>query len=238
VACVLLGSHPVELGAFYVNCDDSRLSATAVRLVALAGPIVSLATGAASFRALRALDAARGPAWYFLWLLGSLGLMTATGYVMFSGISGIGDLGFDADSALHGASPQWLVRVILVVVGAASYFIAVRSAARAIDPHLTGIGQARIAAARRMLLVSYLTGAVVYLAIGVLNPYGLVIVATSAVASSMGGTSGLLWMRRLFERGRNVQSGGIQFTRSWRWIGAALAMVLAYAAVLGPTVRP
>ncbi|HKI44460.1 MAG TPA: hypothetical protein VKA08_03905 [Balneolales bacterium] len=30
---------------------------------------------------------------YFVWLLGSIGLMSATGYLLFSGISGIGDFG-------------------------------------------------------------------------------------------------------------------------------------------------
>ena len=34
-ACVLLGSHPPELGAFYISCDDARLADLAMRGVAL-----------------------------------------------------------------------------------------------------------------------------------------------------------------------------------------------------------
>src|SRR6266516_7123816 len=41
-ACVLLGSRPTELGAFYSDCDYSGMSDTSIRLVALAGPLVSL----------------------------------------------------------------------------------------------------------------------------------------------------------------------------------------------------
>ncbi len=237
-ACVLLGSRVIEFGAFYVNCDDARLGPTAIRLVAIAGPLVSLLVGIVSFLALRAVAGSRGVAWYFTWLLGSIGLMTATGYLLASGFSGIGDLGVDADGALHGAEPEWLWRAALIVVGAASYFLVVRHAARTIDPHLDGSGPGRISAARRMLLVSYVTGAAVYVAIGVLNPYGFVIVATSALASSMGGTSGLLWMRRLLGRERVVPPPGIQFARNWGWIGVALVAVGAYAAILGPTLRP
>ena len=237
-ACVMLGSRVVEFGAFYVNCDDARLGATAVRLVALAGPAVSLLVGIAGILALRAMNPARGVRWYFTWLTGTLGLMTSTGYLLASGASGIGDLGFDADGALAGATPQWAWRAALMVAGAISYYLSVRLAARTIDPQLSGAGPSRISAARRVLLVSYVTGAVVYLVIGVLNPYGLVIVATSALASSMGGTSGLLWMPRLFDRGRDAPPPGLNVPRSWGWIVTSVLAVAAYGVVLGPTVRP
>jgi len=54
--CILLGGHPTELGAFYVECDYANMSALAVRLVALAGPVVSLLTGVISFRSLRQIS--------------------------------------------------------------------------------------------------------------------------------------------------------------------------------------
>ncbi|MFI4889456.1 MAG: hypothetical protein ACHQIL_02890 [Steroidobacterales bacterium] len=237
-ACVLLGSSAVELGAFYVNCDNTMLDATSVRLVALAGPLMSLLTGIVCFRILRAINTKARVAWYFTWLLGSLRLMTATGYPVFSGISGLGDLGGDADGALHGVAPEWSWRSALVIIGVASYFVAVRSAARALDPRISGNGTDRIRSARLVTLISYLTGGAVYLAIGLLNPYGFVIMVTSALASSLGGTSGLLWMRRLLDRVREVPPPGLSFPRSWPWIGAALAAVAAYGLVLGPTLRP
>jgi hypothetical protein len=237
-ACVLLGSRAVELGAFYVNCDDSLLSAAGARMVALAGPLVSLLTGIVSFLMLRRIDAAARAAWYFTWLLGTLGLMTATGYPLFSGISGLGDLSVQAGGALHGAQPEWFWRACLSVAGAAGYFLVMRISARTLDPRVSGTGAGRVRSARIVMLISYLSGGAVYLAIGLLNPYGFVIVATSALASSLGGTSGLLWMRRLLDRTREVPPPGLYFPRSWRWTLVALAVTAAYAAVLGPTLRP
>jgi hypothetical protein len=237
-ACVLLGSHPLELGAFYVSCDDTLLGSMNVRLVALAGPLVSLFTGIACFLLLRGKRPEGRASWYFTWLLGSLGLMSAAGYPLFSGVAGIGDLGTGADAVFFGVSPEWVVRVTLTIVGAASYMGVVFLAARMIGPHVPGAGAARLRSARMIALTSYLTGGVVYLAIGVLNPYGFVIVATSALASSMGGTSGLLWMMRVLKWDRDVAAPGVVFARSWGWIGAAAVLTLAYAIVLGPTLKP
>ena len=45
LTCVALGSHVTEMGAYYVNCDDARLSSLGIRLVELAGPFVSVLTG-------------------------------------------------------------------------------------------------------------------------------------------------------------------------------------------------
>ena len=78
-ACVLLGGRPAELGAFYVDCDDARLSDLAVRSVALAGPVISLVVGLIALGALDRTPA--GVARYFTWLLGSIGLMTGSGYL-------------------------------------------------------------------------------------------------------------------------------------------------------------
>ena len=236
-ACVLLGSRVVEFGAFYVNCDDSLLSPASVRLVAIAGPAVSLLTGLVSFAVLDRIATPARRAWYFTWLLGALGLMTSTGYALFSGISGLGDLGTEADAALYGASPEWLWRAVLALAGAGSYFLVVRWMSARLDPYAGGSGTARIQGARGLTRASYLTGAVIYLLIGLLNPYGFIIVATSALAASMGGTSGLLWMYRLLDRARNVPPPGMPIARSWGWIGVSIAAVAAYAVFLGPTIR-
>ncbi|MDE3127940.1 MAG: hypothetical protein KGL38_08035 [Gemmatimonadota bacterium] len=236
-ACVLLGGHVAEMGAFYVNCAYVGMGAWSVRAVAIAGPLVSALTGAVAFGFLRRIRGDAPTAFFFTWLLGSLGLMSAAGYLLFSGISGIGDLGGGPDGALRGATPLWAWRVALTVLGGAAYWWVVRLSARRMDERVSGAGRDRIRAARLTALDSYLTGVVVFTAIGALNPHGLVIVATSAVASSAGGSSGLLWMMQLLDRRRAVGGPGIAFGRSWRWIGAAAVGVLAYAAVFGPTLR-
>lgn len=236
LACVALGSHPRELGAFYIDCDDSLLSANANRLVALAGPCASLLTGLVCLRGLAHVRA--GASFYFVWLLGCVSLLSAAGYPLFSGISGIGDFGTGTDGALAGVEPEAAWRILLAVLGAAGYGWAVRSCVHAIAPRASGTGRARIAAARKIALTSYFAGAAAYLAIGMLNPHGLVIVASSALASSMGGTSGLIWMMLLLDRSTNVPSPGLYFPRSGRWIALSCGVTLAYAWVLGPTIYP
>lgn len=207
-----------------------------IRLVALAGPMVDLGIGIVCFLVLRHRPPRTSTAYYFVWLLGSIGLMSVTGYLLFSGISGIGDLGTTADSVFYMASPEWLYRIILTIIGAASYVLIIRIAVREIDQHISGTGKPRIRYARRLVLVSYITGAVVYISIGLLNPHGFVIVATSAVASSMGATSGLLWMMQLLDRQRQVPAPGLIIGRSWGWIVAGVIATVIYAVVLGPTI--
>jgi hypothetical protein len=235
-ACVLLGSHPREMGAFYVDCDDSRLTSLAIRLVAVAGPLVSLALGAICLPL--AARVSTPPAFYFTWLPGTLGLIDATGYPLFSGISGLGDLGTSNDGALKGLTPEWAWRIAEAVAGLLAYIAVVYYAALTIAPRLGGVGRARIRGARITFTWSYVAGAAVYLAIGLLNPRGLVILVTSALASSMGGTSGLLWMSRVLGPEPSAQAAGIRFGRSWGWIIAAAALTLGYAVVFGPTLRP
>ncbi len=236
-ACLLLGGRVTELGAFYVNCNYAGMSRWGVKAVAAAGPVVSALTGIVSFWMLRRLRDDARIAFYFTWLLGSLGLMSAAGYLLFSGISGIGDLGDGPDGVLHGAAPAWIWRLALAVVGGVAYWWVVRLAANRVDARVSGAGARRIRSGRMIALTSYLTGASVFTAIGLLNPHGFVIVATSAIASSVGGTSGLLWMMQLLDRHRTVAGPGLAFPRSWRWIGAAVAVTVAYAVVVGPTLR-
>lgn len=162
-ACVLLGSHPTELGAFYVNCDNARLGSLAIRLHALAGPVVSLATGFVSFRILRHVPAEAAATFYFVWLLGSIGLMMAAGYLLFSGVSGIGDLGTTPDGVFHGFSPEWAWRVALSACGVVAYGRVARWSMRVLAPRLSGPGSGRVRCATVMTLTSYLVLSLIHI---------------------------------------------------------------------------
>jgi hypothetical protein len=238
-ACLALGGFPRGLGAYYVDCDDARLSALGVRLVALAGPCVSILTGVACLALLRRRRPGQAAApSYFLWLLGAVGLMDAAGYLLFSGASGQGDLGTTRDGALYGAAPEWLWRAALFALGALSYLAVTRLAVRALEPYAGGADGRRIATARRVALISYLTGGAVAIVIGLFNPHGIVIVVMSAIASSLGGTVGLLFMMGWLERRRAVPGPGLYFGRSWAWILTGALVTLAYGALFGPTLHP
>jgi hypothetical protein len=238
LACVTLGSHPTELGAYYINCDDTRLSSLRIRLVELAGPFVSVMTGVVCLALLRRLPRLSGAGFYFLWLLGALGLMDAAGYALFSGASGQGDLGTTGEGALHGATPEWLWRVGLFALGVVTYRWVMRIAVAAIEPRVSGSGDGRIRSARLTALTSYLTGGAVAVLIGLLNPQGIVIVLLSSIASSLGGTIGLLFMMQWLKRQPHAQAPGLYFARSWSWITIAVVVTAAYAAIFGPTLHP
>jgi hypothetical protein len=126
----------------------------------------------------------------------------------------------------------------LTVGGIVTYFLVIRLAVREIDPHIGGVGRARIHYARLLVLTSYLTGVVVSLGINLLNPHGVILVAISAAASSLGAPSGFLWMMQLLERERPVALPGLIIQRSWRWIAVGGVVTVAYAVVLGPTLHP
>lgn len=235
--CIVLGSHPIEVGAFYVDCDYAGLSDLGIRLVAIAGPAVSLGIGIVCFLILRHFPSRLFTSNYFVWLLGSIGLMSASGYLFFSGISGAGDFGTTRDGVFYQVTPEWLLRTVLVIVGIVSYLLVVHLAVHEIDQYINGVGNTRIRYAHQLTLTSYLTGAIVYIAIGLLNPHGLIIVVVSAAASSLGATSGLIWMMRLLDRDRQVLRPELTIQRSWWWIALGGMVTVIYAMILGPTLH-
>jgi len=237
-ACALLGGTVRELNAFYVDCAYGGMRDLPVRVVAAAGPLVSLVTGLAGFRVLRRMGRASPHAAYAVWLLSTISLMTATGYLMFSGVSGLGDFGTSRDGTLFMLEPAALWRGGITVLGLAGYAGAVLAGLRAMEALLGGEGRARVARAQTLALGSYLSGASMAVLVGLLNPHGMVIVLTSAAASTLGGTSGLAWMMQLLKREPRTDLPLLGVARDWRWIGAALLVVAVYAGVLGPSLRP
>lgn len=231
-ACVALGGSPSKLGAFYVECNYGAMGTAGVRLVAIAGPAASLLLGLLSSRLLRS---ARTPSVrLFWWLMASVGLMTAFGYLLFSAVSGIGDLGTGDEGALKGVPMPWLWRVAM---GAVGYWLYDRSVVWSMTALAGVVGgcEDRAARVRRTALVCYVAGAATCIAIGLFNPEGIVIVLTSAAAASLGGTSGFAWGPYRTRIGAG-DSDAVACPRSWSWMVASLVVVLAYAAVFGPTI--
>jgi len=131
--------------------------------------------------------------------------------------------------------PQWVYRIELTFMGALAYYGVVRLAVRKMDSFIGGDSPERVSRAQMLSLTSYLTGGVVAVLIGLLNPYGLVIVLVSSVASSMGGTSGMAWMMQLLDREKNSRDVPFHMERSWGWIALSAVFLLAYTLILGPT---
>jgi hypothetical protein len=173
---------------------------------------------------------------YFLWLSMTLNLLSAAGYLAFSGIGGFGDWAM----FIQGFSPQWVWRVGLTIAGAVGYMAAVRWSLLELRPLIGSERQQRLVLAKRLCIPPYFAGGLVECLAGALNPQGWILVALSAAASTFGGSSALLWAPQWL-RGRSIPSGPdaapMPIPRSWAWIVAAAVIAICFILVLGRGLR-
>jgi hypothetical protein len=169
---------------------------------------------------------------YALWLFSTVNLLQGTGYFLFSGVAGIGDW----VGVVHGLNPTWFWRVALAVVGGLSYWLSVWLALVQLGPFIGADPTDRLRRAYCMTLIPYFTGAALYVGAGLINPRGMLLVAFSAAASSLGGTCGFAWGPQML-RGDFIPpsaEGPNPIARSWPWIVSAIAVAIPFVVVLGP----
>src|SRR5262249_41567811 len=152
-----------ELGAFYFSCDTQGLTAYDARLVSAAGSAVNLATALVSWIALSASRASITR--LFWWLMFTIHGLQCSGYLLFSGISGIGDWGDKGEGVLTALQPSWPGRVFLTVLGALLYMLVATESARLIGKFAGGT-PAALAQARTIAWTAYFTGGLVSVLVG------------------------------------------------------------------------
>ena len=138
---------------------------------------------------------------------------------------------------------HWLLFLIpgvaMVIFGAGLYIECVRRSLLELLPLVGNRLPDRWQHARQLTVVSYIAGGLLALLAGLLNPVGMVLVATSAAAASLGGTSGLAWMWTLLQSPEfpksQLQLGPI--TRAPAWIAAAAVVAALFIGVLGPGIH-
>jgi len=231
-ACLLLGAKPTMFNAVFFSYDESTASASAQRIISASGSLVNVIVGLPLLALLRS-RVSLSPRWrYFLWLFCAVNLLTAFGYLLFSGIGGVGDWA----RVIRGARPAILFRLLLVLAGGLLYFVvAPRLLMPALEPFLGRDPDARVARARRLSLLPYVTGAVTLIGAGLLNPLGMKIVLISAAAASLGGTSLLAWYPPIPRAPSACATDTpLGIARSIRWISSAAAGMAFFVLVLGP----
>jgi hypothetical protein len=231
-ACLLLGARPTMFNAIFFNYDESTASDTVQRLISAAGSIVNVIVGLALIALLRSRAQLPSGSRYFLWLFTAVNLLTAFGYLLYSGIGGIGDWA----RVIQGAEPAIVFRLAMSAVGAVLYFVvAPRLLMPALDPFLGVDPGERTRRAKLLMLLPYFIGAATLIAAGILNPLGMQIVLISAAAASLGGTSLLAWYhRRPRHPSALAQEPPLGIARGWGWIAAAAVGLGIFVFVLGP----
>ena len=88
-------------------------------------------------------------------------------------------------------------------------------------------------------LTPYLVGSALYVVAGLRNPAGLMLVLISALAASLGGTSGFAWGPQLLHDPDIPSASGhlTTLSRSWAWVALASLLGMAFVAVLGPGIH-
>ena len=230
-ACLLVGCRPRLLTTMQFQGDDRDVSSAGARLIAAGGTLANLVAATIAVALLRRRRERASAGTFFLWLFATLNLLQATGYLMYSGVSDIGDW---AD-AVRGFTPSWLWRGALTLLGGVAYWLATRWSMGQLGQHLRTRGAARVAEANHYTLTAYGVGGLLALAGGLLEPGGAFIVLISAVAGSLGGASALLWGPQLLrdERLGEAARPALHITRDWRWIIGGAAVALVFVLVLG-----
>lgn len=203
-------------------------SASDTRLVAAGGTLVNLAAALAFWLALRSAKLASMPMRYFLLIACAFNLFTGTGYFFFSGVTDFGDWA----AVISGLHPHWLWRVLLVGLGAASYYASVLAVGVGLVRYL-GVPREQQRRLRKLTILPYFSAVVLLSIAGLLNPLGIQLLWQSALPATAGGQSGLLWLQYYIPRETEPKRRSEQLVRDSRWITAAGILALVYIVVLG-----
>lgn len=215
------------------DCSTLPDPAAAEQLVKAGGTIANLVVAgvaAALLGVIRRRRESMGTGAFFLWLLLVTNLLSGGGYLMVDPLFGFGD--WTAFLAL--VDLPWL-RWVLVGLGVAFSVVGLVQGRRLLLPWLGVDPDTRRRRSRTLCLIPYLAGATIVPLSALLNPFGAVFAATSAL-STFGGCAWMVWIAfdPLTKR-PETRTGEVE--RSRGWIAAGLLSAVFLLAVLGPSVR-
>jgi hypothetical protein len=204
-------------------------TATPNRLVSASGTMANCFIGAVSLLLLRLARPFTSFS-YFLWLFGAFNLFNS-GYLVASAGMNSGDWA----SVVAGFSPPVLWRIVLALVGATLYGLAMIWTAQSMTT-LVNHGDVAQRDLGRFTLPAYLAGGVVMTIASFFNPISPSLILTSGVGSSFGLSCGLLFIPGIVaSRARNQVTLPIPFNPFW--VILALILGIAFIAVMGPGIQ-
>jgi hypothetical protein len=206
-------------------------SAHDTRLVAAGGTLVNLIEAGLLWIALRSARRASAQTRFFLFAACTFNLFTGTGYFLFSGLGNFGDWAI----VIAGTHPRWLWRVLMVIAGAAGYYGAMRAMGATLVKYV-GVAWEDKPRVKMLTWLAYFSALAISVVGGLMNPLGLRLVLESSVPAAAGGNAGLIWLRDYVPKDTQPVRKGGRVERSYRWIGLAALLSLAFVFVLGPGV--
>jgi hypothetical protein len=198
------------------------------KLVAAGGTLVNLAAGIVTWIALRGAKRASIQYRFFLLTSVAFNLFAGTGYFFFSSVTNFGDWAV----VISGLQAHWLWRMLLVVIGIATYYAAVLVVGTGLVRYV-GVPRTEERRLRKLTFIPYFSAVFVLAAGGLLNPIGIQLVWQSALPAAAGADSGLLWLRYYIPKKTVSEIGSEGIGRNYFWIIAAAILSLVFIFVLG-----
>ncbi|MCB2048975.1 MAG: hypothetical protein KDE32_12235 [Novosphingobium sp.] len=227
--CLATGGQLVATSAFYVDCHS--LGAAASRLVSVAGPLADLLGALVAYGIWKRVrgDLAR-LVWWYVWI--DLAF-TASGYLLFSGVLGLGDLAPGEEGGLGQLPYPEAIRIGSSLTGGFAYFLIVKLGIATLS-QMIGKGPETRKARRTIAHLFYGMVAVAALIASLPNPAGLFITLASAGAANIGGRAGFVSIGYATRPG---EARGFVVTRSWPIFALGALATAIFAVVLGPTIK-
>jgi hypothetical protein len=225
------GVHVDAAGRLFVGVEHGELY---VRIFSLGGPLGSLLFAGLAGLALRSLPRAGVRLRLFLWLALAFNLFWAVGYLIYSGVLGIGD----PAEAIQGLLPAPVWRLVLLGAGLLLYDLAMRALARELGRFVPSQDPTDRGRVRRLLWLTWAAAGVIACAAAAFDPLGADQIYKSAAPASLLANAGLLALPGLLRRyPPTSEVAGEPIARSLGWILAALLAAGLFVGFLGPGVR-
>ena len=208
------GAHQLTLSTVALQSDVET------RWVSAAGTLVNLVLGVIFWLLLR--RSYRPATQYFLLLALAGNLFTGTGYFLFSGVANFSDWA----AVIRGLQPQWLWRLILIVTGIVTYGASVLLV-RAELKRFRRIPARRL---RTLCWTPYFTDGVLAGLGGLMSPLGVFYIIASALPSTLGANSGLLYIPYTIHHSKpgDDQVGPVPRSAAWIAVGAAAGLLFVF----------
>jgi hypothetical protein len=232
---VAVGGRSAVMTTTRLIVDGRSLTRLGGRIFSVGGPLGNLVFAGLAWLAQRRLHGLGARARVFLWLVAALNLLWAVGYLVYSGVLGLGDWA----ELVQGLAPAWLWRPGLLVLGLVLYYVSARALASEMRWFAGTDDALQPRRRRRLIFLSYLASGLVACAGALPDPRGASQVLYSAVPETFYGNLPLLLTPCLFSRlpGR-VDRAGLAapalVERSAGWIVAAALATALYVGLLGP----